>query len=162
MQNSPVMKAIEDSSNPVHAAKTFLIQLAGDFLVESSAMSRNILGSYGSIQSELFKVVIDEYGYGVHQSKHSRLFEETLESVGLESTPHSYWQFYLTSSLMLNNYFNYISGDHSKFFRYLGAIFYAENHRVFVATAHHEVKFVKSRSRKQDFIAFFYVLTIGK
>lgn len=41
------------------------------------------------------------------------------------------------------------------------AIFYAENHRVFVATAHHEVKLVKSRSRKQDFIAFVYVLTIG-
>jgi mannose-6-phosphate isomerase-like protein (cupin superfamily) len=70
--------------------------------------------------------VIDEYGYGVHKTKHSHLFEKTLESVGLESTPHTYWQFYLTSSLMLNNYYNYICADHSKFFRYLGAIFYAE------------------------------------
>jgi hypothetical protein len=42
------------------------------------------------------------------------------------------------------------------------AIFYAKNHRVFVATTHHEVKFVKGRSGKQDFIAFVYVLTIGK
>jgi len=125
-QNSQVMETIEGSADPVHAAKTFFIQLAGDFLVESSAMSRNILGYYGSLQSELFKIVIDEYGYGVHQTKHSKLFEETLESVGLESTPHTYWQFYLTSSLMLNNYFNYICADHSKIFRYLGAIFYAE------------------------------------
>lgn len=126
IKTSQVMEAIENSKDSVHAAKTFLIQLAGDFLVESSAMARNILGFYGSLQSELFKLVIDEYGYGVHQVKHSKLFEQTLESVGLKSTPHTYWQFYLTSSLMLNNYFNYISTDHSKFFRYLGAIFYAE------------------------------------
>ncbi|MDJ0797774.1 MAG: iron-containing redox enzyme family protein [Calothrix sp. MO_167.B12] len=125
-KHNQVMEAIEGSTDPVHAAKTFLIQLAGDFLVESSAMSRNILGYYGSLQSELFKIVIDEYGYGIHQTKHSKLFEETLTSVGLESTPHTYWQFYLTSSLMLNNYYNYICADHSKFFRYLGAIFYAE------------------------------------
>jgi mannose-6-phosphate isomerase-like protein (cupin superfamily) len=125
-QNSQAMDTIEASSDPAHAAKTFLIQLAGDFLVESSAMSRNIMGSYGSLQSELFKLVIDEYGYGVHQTKHSRLFEQTLESVGLESTPHTYWQFYLTSSLLLNNYFNYICADHSKFFRYLGAVFHGE------------------------------------
>jgi quercetin dioxygenase-like cupin family protein len=125
-ENSLVMDKIETSSDPVHAAKTFLIQLAGDFLVESSAMSRNIIGYYGPLQSELFKLVIDEYGYGVHQTKHSTLFEQTLLSVGLESTPHTYWQFYLTSSLLLNNYFNYICADHSKLFRYLGATFYAE------------------------------------
>lgn len=125
-QNSPAMDTIEASSDPVHAAKTFLIQLSGDFLVESSAMARNIMGYYGSLQSELFKLVIDEYGYGVHQSKHSTLFEQTLLSVGLESTPHTYWQFYLTSSLLLNNYFNYICANHSKLFRYLGATFYAE------------------------------------
>lgn len=125
-ENLEIMDAIETSSDPFHAAKTFLIQLAGDFLVESSAMSRNILGSYGSLQSELFKIVIDEYGYGIHQTKHSTLFEQTLESVGLQSTPHTYWQFYLTSSLMLNNYYNYICTNHSQFFRYLGAVFYAE------------------------------------
>lgn len=118
--------AILASADPAHAAKTFLIQLAGDFLLESSAMSRNAGGHYGPLQSEVFKVLIDEFGYGVHQTKHSTLFERSLESVGLASDPHTYWQFYLTSSLLLNNYYNYICRDHGRFFRYLGALFQTE------------------------------------
>jgi mannose-6-phosphate isomerase-like protein (cupin superfamily) len=123
---NPAMDAITDSADPVQAAKTFLIQLAGDFLVESSAMARNVPGGYGPLQSELFKVVIDEYGYGVHETKHSTMFEQVMKSVRLDPRPHAYWQFYLTSSLLLNNYFNYLSRSHDKFFRYLGAVLYAE------------------------------------
>ncbi|HEX4420395.1 MAG TPA: iron-containing redox enzyme family protein, partial [Kofleriaceae bacterium] len=113
-------------SNREHAARTLLIQLANDFLVESSAMARNLPGNYGSLQSALFKIVIDEYGYGVHGTKHSTLYEQLLRSVGLDTTSHAYWQFYLTSTLLLNNYYNWICKDHRKFFRYVGAIFYAE------------------------------------
>ncbi|ATB42899.1 cupin [Cystobacter fuscus] len=120
------MAAILGSSNREHAARTLLIQLAGDFLLEASAMGRNVLGNFGPIQSELFKIVIDEYGYGVHETKHSTLFERLLRAHDLDPKPHAYWQFYLTSSLLLNNYYNWISRDHSKFFRYLGAIFQAE------------------------------------
>lgn len=122
----PSMQAILNSANREHAAKTFLIQLAGDFLLESSPMARNVLGHFGPLQSELFKVVIDEFGYGLHRTKHSTLFERLMESVGLDSTPHAYWQFYLTSSLLQNNYYNYISKDHRRFFRYLGAVLQAE------------------------------------
>lgn len=117
------LNSLEDRKN---AAKLFLIQLAPDFLVESSAMVKNLPGSFGEIGSELFKVVIDEYGYGVHSTKHSTLFQNTLNSVQLGSGVHDYWQFYLTSSLLLNNYFNWICTDHSKIFRYLGALFFAE------------------------------------
>jgi quercetin dioxygenase-like cupin family protein len=126
--NEPMasMEAILKSSDREHAAKTFLIQLAGDFLMESSPMARNVLGNFGDLQSELFKVVIDEFGYGVHRTKHSTLFENLLTSVGLDPSAHAYWQFYLTSSLLQNNYFNWISRDHSLFFRYLGAILQAE------------------------------------
>jgi hypothetical protein len=120
------MSAILNSSNREHAAQTFLIQLAGDFLLESSPMSRNILGHYGALQSELFKIVIDEFGYGVHKTKHSTLFEKMMLAVELKPEPHTYWQFYLSSSLLLNNYYNMISRDHSKFFRYIGAIYQAE------------------------------------
>jgi len=120
------MTAIVRSTNPRHAAQTFLMQMAGDFLLEASAMGRNVLGHFGQLQSELFKVVIDEYGYGVHETKHSTLFEKLLGDVGLDPRPHAYWQFYLTSSLLMNNYYNFISRDHSKFFRYLGALYQAE------------------------------------
>ncbi|HEX9991929.1 MAG TPA: iron-containing redox enzyme family protein [Acidimicrobiales bacterium] len=122
----PSLEAILKSSNREHAAKTFLIQLAGDFLMESSPMARNVLGNFGDLQSELFKIVIDEFGYGVHRTKHSTLFEHLLESVGLDPSAHAYWQFYLTSSLLMNNYFNWISKDHSLFFRYLGAVLQTE------------------------------------
>jgi hypothetical protein len=121
-----VAGAILASGDPAHAAKTLLIQLSSDFLLESSAMARNAGGHYGPLQSELFKVLIDEFGYGVHRTKHSTLFERALESVGLSANPHAYWQFYLTSSLLLNNYYNYVCRDHGRFFRYLGALFQAE------------------------------------
>lgn len=124
--DNPAMNAILGSADRQHAARTFLIQLAGDFLVESSAMARNLLGSYGPLQSELFKVVIDEFGYGVHEKKHSTLFQRILRHYDLHTDVHCYWQFYLSSSLLLNNYYNWICRDHSRFFRYLGAIYFAE------------------------------------
>jgi hypothetical protein len=124
---SPVFDAVLRSRDPEHAAQTLMIQFAGDFLSEASAMARNVLGNYGPAQSELFKIVIDEYGYGLHETKHSTLFEVLMESIGLASDPHAYWQFYLTSSNMLNNYFHYVSKNHARFFRYLGAVFYTES-----------------------------------
>jgi len=122
----PMLQAVRNSADPKHALKTLLLQLAPDFLVESSPMMRNVIGDYGEMQSALFKIVIDEFGYGVHRTKHSTLFKALLTSVGLGDDAHRYWQFYLTTSLMLNNYFNMISLDHRKFFRYVGAIFCAE------------------------------------
>ena len=121
-----LISSILSSRNKEKNAAYYLIQLAPDFLTEASAMARNVLGNYGPMLSEIFTVLIDEYGYGSHQTKHSTLFENTLKSVGLKSDAHTYWQFYLATSMMLVNYFHYISRDHSKFFRYLGALFYTE------------------------------------
>src|SRR5215216_6660328 len=114
------------SADPQRAARALLIQVAGDFLSEASASARNILGKYGDIQSELFKIVIDDYGYGVHPAKHSTLFENTLASCGLMTDVHTYWHFYLSSSLAISNYYHYVSRDHSKYFRAIGAIGVAE------------------------------------
>ena len=90
-------------------------------------MARYSLGDYGNLQSHLFKVLLDEFGYGVHDTKHSTLFKRTLESVGLLSNSHAYWQFYLNTTLLLNNYFHRITSRPRHFFRYLGAITLAEN-----------------------------------
>ncbi|GAA0470253.1 iron-containing redox enzyme family protein [Streptomyces stramineus] len=119
-------KAILSSGDRERAARMWLIQFAPDFLSEASPMIRNVLGHYGAPQSEWFKIVIDEYGYGVHDTKHSRLFEQTLESAGLQSDIHRYWQYYLVSSLMVNNYFHYLGKNHELFFRYVGALYYTE------------------------------------
>ncbi|MFD7784433.1 iron-containing redox enzyme family protein [Streptomyces nojiriensis] len=124
---SPIEAAVTGSTDPERAARMWLVQFAPDFLSEASPMMRNVLGYYGPVQSEWFKVVIDEYGYGVHDTKHSTLFERTLESVGLKSDLHRYWQYYLNSSLLLNNYFHYLGKNHELFFRYVGALFYTES-----------------------------------
>jgi hypothetical protein len=120
------LKAIRESRDPEQAAWMYLIQFASDFLSEASAMARVVTGNYGEQQSELFKVLIDEYGYGVHDTKHSTLFEQLLASLGLANTAHSYWQFYMPSSLLLTNYWHYICKNHEHFFRYLGALYYTE------------------------------------
>ncbi|WDZ83712.1 iron-containing redox enzyme family protein [Micromonospora cathayae] len=118
--------AIEKSVDPQRAARMWLIQFAPDFLSEASPMIRNVLGNYGPVQSEWFKIIVDEYGYGVHSTKHSTLFENTLRSVGLETDLHHYWQYYLNSSLLMNNYFHYLGKNHELLFRYLGALYYTE------------------------------------
>lgn len=115
-------QTIRNSSDPKRAAKMWLIQLAPDFLLESSPMIKNVMGNYGPVQSEWFKIIIDEYGYGVHAKKHSTLYEDTLESVGLDPRPHVFWQYYLASSLAANNYFHYLGSNHSRFFEYAGAL----------------------------------------
>lgn len=132
---SAVKQAVLSAASPEEAAKVFLIQVAPDFLSEATAMARNVLGNYGPVLSELFKVLIDEYGYGVHSTKHSTLYGETMKNRGLSSQIHAYWQFYLTSSLALTNYFHYISKNHELFFRYIGALYYTEASLVY-ATRH--------------------------
>jgi mannose-6-phosphate isomerase-like protein (cupin superfamily) len=121
-----IVTAVLSARNPERAAASLMIQVAGDFLSEASASARNVLGKYGRIQSELFKIVIDDYGYGVHETKHSTLFENTMKSCGLVPQVHAYWHFYLTSSLALSNYYHFLCRDHSKIFRALGAIAMAE------------------------------------
>jgi hypothetical protein len=119
-------RAIRESDDPRRAARMWLVQLAPDFLSEASPMMKNVLGMYGATQSEWFKVLIDEYGYGVHAKKHSTLYERTLRSVGLNAEPHYYWQYYLASALAANNYFHYLGSEHRYFFRYVGALVHTE------------------------------------
>lgn len=122
-----ILSAVLASPDPEKAALTLLIQVAGDFLTESSSSARNLLGKFGTVQSELFKIAIDDYGYGVHKAKHSTLFESTMSTCGLSSDAHAYWHFYLTGSLALNNYYHYVCRDHSKFFRAIGAVAVGES-----------------------------------
>lgn len=121
------LQAILASPDPEQAAVTMMIQVAGDFLTESSSSGRNLLGKFGAVQSELFKIAIDDYGYGVHQAKHSTLFENTMTTCGLSADAHAYWHFYLTGSLALNNYYHYVSRNHSRLFRAIGAIAVGES-----------------------------------
>lgn len=117
----------EQSTNKEMLGRFLLMQHALDFLPESSHMLRFAKGDYGSEQSALFRVLLDEFGYGRHEEKHSTLFKECLRSVGMLENSHAYWNFYLNSTLMNNNYFHKITTDTTRFFEYIGAITWAEN-----------------------------------
>lgn len=123
------LTAIAAARRPEVAADTYLVQLALDGLTEASAMSKNLGGAFGPEQSALFKVFIDEFGYGVHDAKHTTIFRKMLRSRGLQTHVHAYWNFYLAGPLATNNYYYFVSRDHASFFRYIGAVTYAE--RVF-------------------------------
>ncbi|HAU0120049.1 TPA: iron-containing redox enzyme family protein, partial [Legionella pneumophila] len=125
-ETSELCEAIVGSNNPIRAAKMLLIQMAPDFLSEASAMARALPGSFGIEQSELMKVFIDEYGYGVHETKHSTLFEATMLSANLNPTIHYYYNDYLATSLMLVNYFHCICKNKSDWFKYIGTLYYTE------------------------------------
>lgn len=118
---------ISGSPEPKIIAKLLLMQHAVDFLPESSHMVRFAKGDFGEAQSALFRVLLDEFGYGKHRAKHSTLFKETLRSVGMYENSHAYWNFYLNSSLLNNNYFHMLTRSPERFFEYVGAITYAEN-----------------------------------
>ena len=61
-----------------NARQDWLLQLAPDFLIESSPMARYSSGNYGEMGSALFRIIIDELGYGDHKQRHSTLFEKRL------------------------------------------------------------------------------------
>ncbi|TDP92862.1 iron-containing redox enzyme family protein [Labedaea rhizosphaerae] len=118
----PVQTAIEQAADPRRAAEMLMVQMALDGLTEATAMSQNLGGAFGPEQSELFKIFIDEFGYGVFDAKHSSLFTDLCRSVGMRTTPHHYWFFYLPSSIAVNNYFYRVTHDRTGFFRYIGAM----------------------------------------
>ncbi|TDD59673.1 iron-containing redox enzyme family protein [Actinomadura darangshiensis] len=123
---SPALTAIAEARDRESAADLYLVQLALDGLTEASAMSRNLGGAYGPEQSALFKIFIDEFGYGVYDAKHTTIFAKMLRSRAMATHVHAYWNFYLAGPLATNNYYYYLSRDHAKFFRYAGAVTYAE------------------------------------
>ena len=122
-----VAERIRASKSPELAARFHAIQLAAEFLIEASGMARNLQGYFGPEQSEYFKIVTDEYGYGVHKAKHSTLYKKFLESIGLDSRPHNYWWFYLPATLFSHNYINSVCSNHTHFFRHLGSLTQSEN-----------------------------------
>lgn len=124
---SELHSLILDSKRREDFCTHYVIQMASDFLTEASAMSNVVCGSYSPVQSELFKILIDEYGAGIHENKHSVLFEDLLRSLDLRTNTHAYWQFYHPTSLMLATYFHHITRHKRNFFKYIGALFYTES-----------------------------------
>ncbi len=140
--DSTLHEVLTTSRHPERAARFFMTQCAGDFLSEASAMARNVLGNSGVYTSELFKILIDEYGYGIDKKKHSTIFEDMLKDMDMSPHVHHYWQFYTPASLSLTNYFHYVSANHGELFRYIGAMYYTE--ATLALTTQHQSRAIKT------------------
>lgn len=119
-------KVLDDVTHKHLTTQMYLLHKASDFLTEGSAMPKSLCGNAGEIHMSLMKIFMDEYGSGNMDRKHSSLFKRSMLSAGLSDKPHSYHEDYLPASLMMTNYFHYVCDTPEHFFRYLGALYFAE------------------------------------
>lgn len=109
-----------------HLYRNFLIQSSTDLLAEASASALGVIGEYGPPQSALFRILIDEFGYGVHDKKHSVLYRKTLRGFGLSEQYNGYWPLFDTPALALHNVIHSLFQSPRNFFRQIGFLLYAE------------------------------------
>ena len=106
--------------------RNFLIQSSADLLAEASASAMGVIGEFGAPQSALFRILIDEFGYGTHDKKHSVLFRRTLRGFGLNEEYNGYWPVFDTEALHLHNVIHYLFQSPRNLFRQIGFLLYAE------------------------------------
>jgi hypothetical protein len=106
--------------------RNFLVQSSPDLLAEASASALGVIGEYGEPQSALFRILIDEFGYGSHPRKHSVLYRATLRSFDLDDAYNGYWPWFDTEALALHNVIHWLFQNPRNFFRQIGFLLYAE------------------------------------
>ena len=133
----PFLKYLSQSPFSSEHYKNFLIQSSADLLAEASASAFGIVGEFGAPQSALFRVLIDEFGYGVHDKKHSVLYRETLRGFGLCQEYNAYWPLFDTVTLSLHNTIHYLFQNPRNFFLQVGFLLFAETSYQRSTTQHH-------------------------
>jgi len=118
----PTLQLIMSSKNPEIHLRKLIVQFAIEFLSEGSAMTQFSGGSFGPLQSSLFRILIDEMGEGIFSKKHSRLYEQTMSSIGYSDICGRYKDYFDTSMLHVTNYIYYLSSNKKYFFRFLGSV----------------------------------------
>ena len=117
--------------------RNFLVQSSPDLLAEASASALGIVGEYGEPQSALFRILIDEFGYGAHGKKHSVLYRATMRSFGLDDAYNGYWPWFDTEALALHNAIHWLFQNPRNFFGQVGFLLYAETAYQRSTQAHH-------------------------
>ena len=132
----PFLEFLSQNSDRAEHYKNFLIQSSADLLAEASASALGTVGEFGPPQSALFRVLIDEFGYGVHDKKHSVLYRATLKDFGLCQEYNAYWPLFDTVTLSLHNTIHYLFQNPRNFFLQVGFLLFAETSYQ-RSTAHH-------------------------
>jgi Iron-containing redox enzyme len=117
--------------------RNFLVQSSPDLLAEASASALGVIGEYGEPQSALFRILIDEFGYGAHHKKHAVFYRATMRSFGLDDAYNGYWPWFDTAALELHNAIHWLFQNPRNFFRQVGFLLHAETAYQRSTVAHH-------------------------
>jgi len=114
--------------SPQRAAhyRNFLLQSSADLLAEASASALGVIGEFGPAQSALFRILLDEFGHGIHERKHSVLYRTTMRDFGLCDSYNGYWPWFDTVTLELHNTIHFLFQNPRNIFLQVGFLLFAE------------------------------------
>ncbi|WP_293681301.1 iron-containing redox enzyme family protein [uncultured Phenylobacterium sp.] len=117
---------VRTSSHREAHYRQFLLQSSADLLAEASASALGVVGEFGAPQSALFRILIDEFGYGVHGKKHSVLYRAVMRDFGLPDEYNACWPLFDTATLDLHNTVHHLFQNPANFFLQVGFLLFAE------------------------------------
>jgi hypothetical protein len=97
-----------------------------DGLVEASQLSRTLGGVSNEIHSVLTRLLVEEYGAGRLNRKHSSYFTRMLEELNMETEPEAYLGLVPWEVLATINHSFLLSERKRYFLRYVGGLLYTE------------------------------------
>ncbi len=124
--SDPFLDALAGLTHREDHYRNFLVQSSADLLAEASASALGVIGEFGAPQSALFRILIDEFGYGAHGHKHSVLYQATMRSFGLDDRYNGYWRLFDTHTLVLHNAIHWLFQNPRNIFRQVGFLLFAE------------------------------------
>jgi hypothetical protein len=125
-EEAPFMAFLARSEHRAHHYRDFLIQSSADLLAEASASALGVIGEFGPPQSALFRILIDEFGYGVPERKHSYLYRLAMRGFGLDDRYNAYAPLFDTAALELHNAIHFLFQNPRNFFLQVGFLLFAE------------------------------------
>ena len=106
--------------------RNFLVQSSADLLAEASASAMGVIGEFGPAQSALFRILIDEFGYGSYRKKHSILYRAAMRGFGLPDEYNACWRLFDTAALRLHNTIHCLFQNPRYLFLQVGFLLHAE------------------------------------
>lgn len=97
-----------------------------DGLVEASQLSRTLGGTSNEIHAVMTRLLVEEYGGGRLQRKHSTFFTAMLNELGMSAEPENYFELVPWEVLAAINH-SFLLSERKRFYlRYVGGLLYTE------------------------------------
>ena len=123
---NPFTAFLRTTPGQEHHYRDFLLQSSADLLAEASASAFGVIGAFGEPQAALFRILIDEFGYGAHSRKHSVLYQAVMRDFGLCDVYDTYAPLFDSVSLELHNTIHWLFQNPRNVFLQAGFLLFAE------------------------------------